>query len=96
MDRFGIDVILPTEKRVATIAKMCEKGYADRMVLSHDASCYIDWYEPAAVKALIPKWNYLHILDDVIPALRQTGVGEQQLRAMTIDNPRRFFETQGA
>ncbi len=96
MDRFGIDVILPTEKRVATIAKMCEKGYADRMVLSHDASCYIDWYEPAAVKALIPQWNYLHILDDVIPALRQSGVSEQQLRAMTIDNPRRFFETQGA
>lgn len=95
MDRFGIDVILPTEKRVATIAKMCEKGYAERMVLSHDASCYIDWYDPAAVKAMIPKWNYLHILDDVIPALRQSGVSEQRLGAMTIDNPRRFFETQG-
>lgn len=95
MDRFGIDVILPTEKRVATIVKLCERGYADRMVLSHDASCYIDWYEPQMVKAMVPRWNYLHIIDDVLPALRQAGVSEQQLRAMTIDNPRRIFEAQG-
>ena len=28
MDRFGIDIFLPTTNRVATIAKMCEMGYA--------------------------------------------------------------------
>jgi len=28
--------------RVATVATMCERGHADRMVLSHDASCYFD------------------------------------------------------
>ncbi len=39
MDRFGIDIFLPTDKRVATIAKLCQMGYAEKMVLSHDASC---------------------------------------------------------
>ena len=34
MDRFGLDMILPGEKRVATIAALCERGRADRMVLS--------------------------------------------------------------
>ena len=43
MDRFGIDALLPFEDRVATVATLCERGHADQMVLSHDASCHIDW-----------------------------------------------------
>ncbi len=43
MDRFGIDGYLPTAERVEVIAELCRRGYADRMVLSHDASCYLDW-----------------------------------------------------
>jgi len=31
----------------------------------------------------------------VIPALRESGVSEQQIRSMTVDNPRRIFEQQG-
>ena len=42
MDRFGIDVILPFEERVNIVAQMCERGHADKMVLSHDANCYFD------------------------------------------------------
>ena len=42
MDRFGIDVILPFEDRVNIVATMCERGHADKMVLSHDANCYFD------------------------------------------------------
>ena len=38
MDRFGIDAFLPTEHRVNTVATMCERGHADKMVLSHDAA----------------------------------------------------------
>ncbi|HYM14161.1 MAG TPA: phosphotriesterase-related protein [Dehalococcoidia bacterium] len=96
MDRFGIDSFLPTEKRVATIVKLCERGHAGRMVLAHDASCYIDWFEPALVKAAMPRWSFLHISDDVVPALRQSGVTDDQIRQMTIENPRRIFEAQGA
>ena len=46
MDRFGIDGYLPTARRVEVIAELCRRGYADRMVLSHDASCYLDWRDP--------------------------------------------------
>ena len=38
MDRFGVDVYLPFEDRVDTVARMCERGHAEKMVLSHDAS----------------------------------------------------------
>jgi phosphotriesterase-related protein len=96
MDRFGIDTFLPTEKRVATIAKLCTRGHADQMVLSHDASCYLDWVDPTLIKQFAPRWSYVHISDDVIPALRASGVTEDQITAMTVDNPRRIFEAQGS
>jgi len=95
MDRFGLDLFLPTDKRVATIATLCEMGYAEKMVLSHDAACYFDWAESALIQALAPKWNFNFIPDEVIPALRQAGVSDDHLRAMTVNNPRRIFERQG-
>lgn len=96
MDRFGLDMILPTDRRVATIARLCEMGYAEKMVLSHDASCYFDWFDAALVQQTAPNWHFNFISDHVIPALRQAGVSEEQTRTMTVDNPRRIFERQGA
>jgi len=96
MDRFGIDIFLPTDRRVATIAKMCELGYAEKMVLSHDASCYFGWVDPPLREKLVPNWHFNHIPDDVLPALRNAGVSEDQIRTMTVDNPRHIFERQGA
>ena len=52
---------------------MCERGHADKMVLSHDASCYIDWLPEEALPLVVPNWHYLHIHHDVLPALRQRG-----------------------
>ena len=96
MDRFGLDQLLPTAKRVATIARLCEMGYAEKMVLSHDASCYFDWAPADMVKMVVPNWHFNYIPDEVIPALRQAGVSDEQIVAMTVDNPRRIFERQGA
>jgi phosphotriesterase-related protein len=96
MDRFGVDVYLPTPNRVATIAKMCELGYAEKMVLSHDASCYFGWVDPPLREKILPNWHFNHIPDDVIPALKKAGMTDEQIRTMTVDNPRRIFERQGA
>ena len=96
MDRFGLDIYLPTDKRVAVVARLCEMGYAERMVLSHDAAVYMDSLTPEAQQALGANWNYFHILDNVLPALRQAGVSEEQIRLMTVENPRRIFENVGS
>jgi phosphotriesterase-related protein len=96
MDRFGIDTILPFEDRVNIVATMCERGHADKMVLSHDANCYFDALPEELLPIAAPNWNYLHIHNDVIPALKQRGVTEEQLNTMLVDNPRRIFERQGA
>jgi phosphotriesterase-related protein len=96
MDRFGIDVLLPFEDRVKTVARLCKRGHADRMVLSHDAACFNDWLPEAALPVVTPNWHYLHIHNDVIPALKRHGVTDEQINTMLVDNPRRIFERQGS
>ncbi len=96
MDRFGLEMMLPTEKRVSTLAELCRRGRAEQMVLSHDACCHIDFGPPGMLESAAPNWNYRHIPDDVIPALRKEGVAEEQIRALSVDNPRRIFERQGS
>ncbi len=94
MDRFGINLGITFEKRAGTLVEMCRRGYAGSMVLSHDASCYIDWIDPA-VLPFLPQWNYLHIGDEVLPYVKQRGVTDEQITTMLVANPRRFFETAG-
>ena len=91
MDRFGLDVLLPFEQRVGTVAQLVERGYADRMVLAHDASCFIDWFDPQAKAQAVPNWNYRHISEDVLPALLERGVSQEQIQTMLVDNVRRYF-----
>ena len=94
MDRFGLDLFNPGAERVKTIAALAARGYAASMVLSHDANCFIDYFgaaHDAARAAAAPNWHYEHISDDVLPALRESGVTEAQIEQMLVDNPRRYF-----
>ena len=96
MDRFGLNAMLSLDRRVSTVAELCRRGHAKGMVLSHDACCHIDWAPPGLLPGALPEWNFRHILDDVIPALRKEGVSDAQIRQMTVENPRRIFDRQGA
>jgi phosphotriesterase-related protein len=94
MDRFGINVTTTFEARAGTLIEMCRRGYAENMVLSQDAACYLDWMDPEMLSRL-PQWHYLHLGDEVLPYVRERGVSEQQIAAMLVDTPRRVFETAG-
>jgi phosphotriesterase-related protein len=43
-----------------------------------------------------PHWNYNHISDDVLPALRKAGVSDDQIDQMMVRNPRAIFEASGS
>ncbi|MGC1209718.1 MAG: hypothetical protein WA890_00385 [Micromonospora sp.] len=92
MDRFGINLETTFEARADTLVEMCRRGYAESMVLSQDASCHIDWIDPA-VMAFLPQWHYLHIGAEVLPYVRERGVTDAQIETMLVDNPRRVLET---
>ncbi|MEV4015862.1 phosphotriesterase-related protein [Nonomuraea angiospora] len=94
MDRFGLDAYNPTAQRVATVAQLCRRGYADRMVLSHDTACFMDYFGGAweeARSTLAPNWRYDHIHDDVLAALLDSGVTDDQIEQMLVFNPKRYF-----
>ncbi|MET8872047.1 phosphotriesterase-related protein [Nocardia sp. NPDC004604] len=92
MDRFGLDVLLPFEDRIDTIVELVRRGYRDKIVIAHDAACHIDWFDPDAKAQLAPKWNYRHISADVLPALLERGLTEDDIDAILVRNPRRYFE----
>jgi phosphotriesterase-related protein len=96
-DRFGLYHAnsLGFDDRVDVVVQLCARGYADRIVLSHDCSCYMDWLTNAVVTAQ-PKWELTHVPVDVVPALNERGVTETQVQQMLVGNPKRLFDKQGA
>ncbi|WP_433522079.1 hypothetical protein ACQPZ2_33510 [Nocardia pseudovaccinii] len=92
MDRFGLDVLLPFEDRIDTIVELVRRGYLDKVVIAHDAACHIDWFDPEAKAQVAPRWNYRHISEDVIPALTARGLTDDDIDAILVRNPRRYFE----
>jgi phosphotriesterase-related protein len=95
MDRFGLESFLSTPKRVEVLARLCAEGYAGRMVLSHDANCWTDMLSEEDKRRTRPLWHYNHIPDDILPALRKAGVGEDQIEQMLVRNPRTILEARG-
>jgi phosphotriesterase-related protein len=91
MDRFGINLETTFEARADIVVELCRRGFAGSMVLSQDASCYIDWIDPN-VMAFLPQWHYTHLHEDVLPYLLEHGVTQEQVDTMLVEVPRRVFE----
>src|SRR5262249_58986766 len=53
MDRYGLDIFLPYERRQATARALLERGYADRMFLSADSVATTDWFPPNLIDQLL-------------------------------------------
>ncbi|QGK69002.1 phosphotriesterase-related protein [Allosaccharopolyspora coralli] len=92
MDRFGLDVLLPFDDRIDTIVELVRRGFAENVTVAHDAACFIDWFDEAEKEAAAPKWNYRHISEDVLPALLERGLTDDDLDTILVHNPRRYFE----
>jgi phosphotriesterase-related protein len=89
-DHFGIPGIT-LEDRVDAVARLCGLGYAERIVLSHDAMCFVDWF-PRSVMDATQTWHWTYISDEVLPAMRERGIGEDDITTMLVHNPRRILE----
>lgn len=92
MDRFGLDPFLPFADRVATIVELVRRGLVDQIAIAHDANCFIDYADPALREQALPNWNYRHIPQDVVPALLEAGLSEDDIDTILVKNPRRYFE----
>jgi phosphotriesterase-related protein len=96
MDRYGLEIFLPVERRNATVVELLERGYADRMFLSQDYCATLDWYPVEVEQQLLAAgaakdWSMTLVLDQVIPVLREAGMTDAQLETMMVENPRRWL-----
>jgi phosphotriesterase-related protein len=97
MDRYGLELFLPIEKRNATLAELLRRGHAEQMMLSQDFCATIDWFPQEAEEQLIAgglvreDWSMTLIFDQVIPVLREEGMTNEQLDAMLVEAPRRWL-----
>jgi phosphotriesterase-related protein len=89
-DRFGIDHFNPLADRIRTLVALIGEGYADRIHLSHDAASFLDFFVGNPVFAN-EKPDYLLITNEVLPALLDAGVTQEQIDQMMVSNPVRFF-----
>jgi phosphotriesterase-related protein len=87
-DRFGIEVLLPDKVRLAAMIGLIGIGYEKQLVPSCDSAACLKGRQPRGPS---PLKHPSHLWHKIFPALRAAGVGEDKLRAILIDNPRRFF-----
>ncbi|HEV3366568.1 MAG TPA: hypothetical protein VG054_03835, partial [Acidimicrobiales bacterium] len=89
-DHFGIGTFSLAE-RIESVKVLCQRGHAGRIVLSHDAMCHVDWVPPALASGW-KDWRWTHIPQDVLPEMRRSGISDEDISTMMIDNPRRILE----
>jgi phosphotriesterase-related protein len=87
MDRFGYDQRLAVGLRIETVVELVRRGYAERLLLSHDATCYSDNLEPATRRRLWANCSHSYISRSVLPVLRERGVSQADIDQMMITNP---------
>ena len=92
MDRFGMEHVLPDERRVRTVVALLELGYADRMVLSHDAAFYSHVTPPSWRAVSAPRWRMDTISRSILPMLREAGATPETIEQMLVLNPRRLLD----
>jgi phosphotriesterase-related protein len=96
LDRYGLEMFQPFDRRQATTLALLERGYAERMFLSADSCATIDWYPAEAVEQLLAAglakdWTIRIVPERVLPELRERGMTPEQERTMMVENPVRWL-----
>ena len=90
-DRFGMEHLAPDADRVRMLLQLLDAGYADRIVLSHDAAVFSRVTPPSWRAEHVPNWHMQHLFDMILPTLSDAGIDDATLRRLMIDNPRRVL-----
>jgi len=97
LDRYGLEMFLPIDKRNATAAELIRRGHTERLIVSQDYCASIDWFPPEAAEMFesqggIRNWSMTLVFDEVVPALRELGVmNDDVFRTIFVENPARWL-----
>jgi phosphotriesterase-related protein len=96
MDRYGLELYLPYDRRQATVLALLERGYAERMFLAADSCATIDWFPADVLQQLLAAgaavdWDIRNVPEKALPRLREAGMTAEQERTMMVSNPVRWL-----
>jgi phosphotriesterase-related protein len=102
LDRYGLEMIQPIGKRNATAAELLRRGHGERLMISQDYCGTIDWFPPEAAETFassgaIRNWSMTLVFDEVVPALREQGVMDEEVfETIFVQNPARWLTSGSA
>jgi phosphotriesterase-related protein len=73
----------PDRLEVEAVMELISGGYADRLLIGAE----VGWKTCYKANG---GWGYSHVQEHIVPWLRACGATEEQLRTITVDNPRRL------
>ncbi len=97
LDRYGLEMFLPIDRRNATTAELLRRGHAERLMISQDYCATIDWFPAEAAEVFeasgaIRNWSMTLVFDEVVPALREQEVlDETTFETIFVANPKRWL-----
>ncbi len=99
LDRYGLPMFLPDDRRDATTIELLRRGHADRIFIGSDFATSIDWFPEAVVEELMASgvvdadWSMAYPFEKVLPRLRDAGVWDDDVeRQVFEDNPRAWLD----
>ncbi|HEX3736645.1 MAG TPA: hypothetical protein VHV53_03805 [Solirubrobacterales bacterium] len=81
--------VAPAEQQLDNLAALIGRGYGDRLVVSHDDGVFSDVRSREVLGRTDKVYGYVE--ETALPGLRERGVDEASIRALLVDNPRRYF-----
>lgn len=93
-DRIGIALLMPDAIRFACLVGLLGLGYANQIVLSQNhVECELGRPRRQSddEKEMAANRRFTYLFTDFLPRLRAAGIGEDTIRQMLVENPRRLF-----
>lgn len=96
-DRLGLQNmagVIPESRRLALIAGLTASGYGERIMLAHDSFGWLTGDPCLYTKEQeqnLKNWNWIHVFQNIIPALKKMGVPDKIADDMVEKNPQAFL-----
>jgi phosphotriesterase-related protein len=96
LDRYGLEMFLPYERRHETALALLERGYAEQIFVSADSCGTIDWFPHEVIEQMLAAgmakdWDIRIVHQRALPDLREGGMTEEQERTILVENPVRWL-----
>lgn len=85
----------PWREKAKMVTRLLNAGFGAQLMLSHDWSIKMppddSWGSTAEQQHRVNPDGYAFVARNLLPLLREQGASEEEIRQMTVDNPRRFL-----